>query len=326
MTVEDGFVPTPPAVADYMAKTLFVDAPDADDRILFPGAGTGCLAAGVRRYCSVRGQPCPEAVAVDISADRLDVLEEHVASSTPEVPPLSQPSKRRLRATHPSGSRTEPQPVAMDVETQVTDFLLDPPSGEFDYIVANPPFTRYSGVSSEQREQYRDEFESATGQFSLYVPFVEQMQRLLSDDGTLVFLAPEGYLLSHSTADFRKQLRRDTLEEFMLLPQAVFPNVQVEPVVTTLSADPSLGRDGSFWLEAFIYESRVDELLRDVGVTDEDRRRELTAEYYESRDIIKQILKRRQKRKGEDAGYNVERIPPEYRPGDSHQSDLGGWT
>jgi len=214
----------------------------------------------------------------------------------------------------------------MDIRIQHTDFLLDPPDAPFDYIVANPPFSRYSSVATEKRNQYREEFRSATGSFNLYVPFVEQMQRLLADDGTLVFLAPVGYLLSDHTSDFRDQLRRDRLEEFMLLPMDVFAGVEVEPVVTSLSADSSLGRDGHFWIESFFYQSRVDDLLRDVGVTDSEKQEVRREAYYESYEIVDRLLRRKQQRNGENGGYNEAVIPAEYRPNDSHQADIGRWS
>lgn len=323
MTVEDGFVPTPPTVADYMASTLFTYAPSADDRILFPGAGTGCLAAAVQRYCSVRGFECPDGVAVDTSADRLATLEEHVATSERRVPPLSRRSKSRLKA-----ARTTPadRAVSMEIETQVGDFLLDPPTGEFDYIIANPPYTRYEALDAEKRHAYGDEFETAVGNYSLYMPFVEQMQRLLADDGNLVFIAPVGYLIASTAATFREELRRDTLHEFMQLPGGVFPNVRVEPVVTTVESDPEIGRDGSFWVQSFHYESRVADLLRDVGVTDGDDRAEAVEGYYKSVRHTKWSLNWSRSRDGKEGGYNVSRIPAESRPNDSHQSDIGRWA
>lgn len=325
MTVEDGFIPTPPPVAEYMVKQLFVEAPSADDRILFPGAGTGCLAAAVRRYCSVRDQPCPEAVAVDTSAERLDAFQEHVASSEPTTPPLSTRSKHRLRTTYPTTSPSADAPVAMDVDVQCTDFLLDPPEGEFDYIISNPPYTRYLALEPSKRDRYRERFDSAEGQFGLYMPFIEQAQRLLAPDGHLVFIAPVGYLLSSNADAFRNQLRRDKPEHFMLMPARVFGDVQVEPVVTALRRDESLGKSGRFWLESFTWESRVDDILADVGVQEAGKRDELVEGYYENYEFTRGLLGRRQRRYGEEGGYDVKSIPPEMRPEPARQADLGEW-
>lgn len=309
-----------------MAKSLFVEPPESDERILFPGAGTGCLAAAVQRFCSVRGHECPNAVAVDVNSDRLAVLEQHVSSTEPRTPPLSTRSKERLRTTYPKTSPSVDRPVVMDVDTKVGDFLLDPPSCEFDYIITNPPYTRYQALNSEKRSRYKREFESADGQFALFMPFIEQCQRLLADDGDLVFIAPVNYLLADYGTAFRKQLRRDGLEQFTQLPEEVFPHVQVETVVTALSSDPDPLKDGHFWLESFQYESVVDELLRDVGVVDEHRRQNAVQDYYWSSSRSEKILSSNQKRKGEDGGYNVSRIPPHARPGDSHQSELRRWS
>lgn len=326
MTVEDGFVPTPPSVADYVTMCLFAEAPSADDRILFPGAGTGSLAAAVQRYCSVRNLPCPEGVAIDISPDRLATLEDHVSMDQPSVPPLSSRCVSRLRATYSSTRYTGPRQVSMDLETVVGSFLEHPPDGEFDYIIANPPYSRYNTLDPDRRGRYRKQYDSAVGQFPLYMPFVEQMQRLLAPDGTLAFLAPASYLVGSNAVKFRKQLRRDTLEQLILLPEQVFPTCKVQPVLTTLSADPSLGRDGHFWVEGILYRSRVREMLRDVGVRGEDRQTEALARYSDQQDALESHLRRQQSRQGQDGGYNVERIPAQYRPGDSHQSDLGSWV
>lgn len=326
MTVPDGFVPTPPAVADYMAATLFCQPPSEGDRILFPGAGTGCLAAAVKRYCAVRDHPCPDGVAVETDADRLAVIEEHVASDEPAVPPLSTRSKHRLRPTYPTVTPSADRSVTLHVETHAADFLLDPPAGEFDYIIANPPFTRYRALDADARDQYREAFRSATGRFGLHMPFVEQMQRLLAPDGWLVFLAPASYLVAENAAAFRDELRRDSLHEFMLLPGATFPDCKVDPVVTALSADPSLGRDGHFWLESFMSAGRVDDLLRDLGIQSAADREDLVDEYYTTHKTIQRLLESTRLRMGADGGYNMDRIPSEHRPGDSHQADLGQWS
>jgi hypothetical protein len=321
MTVADGFVPTPPAVADWMAMSLFTEPPSADDRILFPGAGTGCLAAAVKRFCSVRDYPVPEAVAVDTSRERLATFEQDVASESPEVPPLSTRSVNRLRATYPTVQQSAERPVAMDADLQVADFLLEPPAGEFDYILANPPYTRYEALDADKRRRYRENFEAAEGQFGLFMPFIEQMQNLLAADGTLTFLAPVNYLVAPFAAPLREEIRRDRTEQFMLFPEDVFRNAKVQTVATTLSANPSLGKDGSFWLETFTYTSRVDDLLRDVGVLDEDQREESVEDYYLVADFNRRLLDNRRMRDGADGGYNMERIP-----GESHQSDLGNWA
>lgn len=330
MTVEDGFVPTPPSVADFTAKTLFVEELKEDDWILFPGAGTGCLAAAVKRYCSVRGLPCPDAVAIDTSSERLDRLEEHVACDEPEVPPISRRSEGRLQPTYPRTVPSKDRPVTMEVETIVDNFLLDPPEGEFDYIVANPPYTRYLAIDEEKRRKYADRFQTAEGQFHLYQPFVEQMQHLLADGGHLTFIAPWRYLTMSGSqsgaAEFRRQLRRDRLTEFVILPEQAFPGVKTQTVVTSLTTTAEPGLEGHFWADRLSHwPSVVREFLRDVGVTDEQRQDEAIEEYYDKYDWVRDFLRRAPRTWGAEAGYR----PPsgeESGETDSIQGQLAQWS
>lgn len=330
MTVVDGFVPTPPAVADYMAPTLFVEPPEEGDRVLFPGAGTGCLAAAVKRYCSVRDHPCPDAVAVDTSAERLATLEEHVANEDPEVPPISARAERRLQPTYPKRVPSQDRPVTLDVETIEANFLLDPPSGTFDWIIANPPYTRYNALDPDKRERHADGFQSAEGRYRLYQPFVEQMQRLLADGGRLAFLAPWGYMTDvggqSGSAAFRRQLRTDRLTGFVLLPELAFPDVKIQTVVTTLTRTGEPGMEGYFWADRLSHwPSEVREFLRDVGVTDEERQEEAVEEYYDKFDWLRNFLQRAPQYWGAENGY---RPPPDVDSGetDSAQADLGAWS
>lgn len=322
MTVPDGFVPTPPPVADYVAAVLFAAAPEPGDRILFPGAGTGSLAAAVRRYCSVRDLPCPDGVAVDVDADRLDVFERRLSRPTP---PVSKRAEKRLQPTYPQPVPSADAPAPMEIETVQRDFLLDPPAGPFDWIIANPPYTRYLSIDEDKRAQYRRGFDSAEGQFKLYMPFVEQMQRLLAPGGHLAFLAPYTYLTKQDAMAFRREVRRDSVEVCRLLPEESFPDHKVWPLLTVLEGTDTPALDGWFW-SGEVRAWKLNRLLEHLGVDTEDDRQSIAERYYDCHQWLDRRLRALQRREGEEGGYKIERVPPEYRSGRAHQGELGRWS
>lgn len=236
------FVETPPALADWVAAEGLLTAASEDDRILYPGAGTGNIAAAVHRHCSVRGRPAPDAVAVEMHPERADRLRERfVDEDAPDnhgVPRLPEDSAQRHRAYRGGVARAE---VDADFEVREDDFLLDPPEGLFDYIVANPPYTAYSQIDTDAREAYSERFETATGQFPLHAPFVEQMLNLLNPNGVLTFLAPFTWLTVDATRPMRDLIRRESPCTPRSVPASGFPDHQVMTVLTTV------GRAGASW-------------------------------------------------------------------------------
>lgn len=218
-TDELGFVETPAPLADWLAAEVLLRTPSKGDRILYPGGGRGNLAAAVHRRCSVRELPAPDATFV----------ERHPERSDPSVE-----WHRPYRSCAGAGE------IEADVEVVEADFLRDPPAGPFDYVVMNPPYTAYPQIATEDREAYADRFETASGQFPLYVPFVEQALRVLADDGILVFLAPDSYLTLGVTEPFRWWLRQATTATPLLVPELAFEEMVRTAVTVTMPADSNL--------------------------------------------------------------------------------------
>jgi len=232
-TDELGFVATPPPVADWMAAETFLRPPTEGDRILYPGAGEGNLAAAIHRRCSVRGFPAPDATFVERDPGRGATLSERFvgddASMNNGVPERSAES---VEWHTPLRSQPETAAIHADVEIVETDVLRDPPDGPFDYIVMNPPYTAYPHIATEDREVYADQFHTAAGQFPLYAPFIEQALDLLADDGICTFLAPDSYLSLSTTAPLRWRIRQANVATPMLVPDFAFDEM-VQTVITT---------------------------------------------------------------------------------------------
>lgn len=304
-----GFVETPAALADWLASEVLLTEWDSNDRILYPGAGCGNIAAAVHRRCSVRGYTPPEAVFVERNPDHISALEDRFvgtdATHNHGVPPASDVSRR----THQANRKPiQDAPVDTDVTIHNRDFLKDPPEGSFEFIVSNPPYTAYDQVAKEDRELYNECFETATGKYGLFAPFVEQMLDLLAPNGVLVFLAPVQWLTTSSSESLRNLIRRHYPVTPFMVPECAFPDVQVE---TTLNI---VGRPGADWTGYTRPPSRtrltpttrywdLERFFERLGV-DEDDMEDTLSDYTRQREMIEKFFghKLRSERESLDAG------------------------
>ncbi|WP_436348868.1 Eco57I restriction-modification methylase domain-containing protein [Natronorubrum sp. FCH18a] len=265
---ENGYVPTPEPVADLAAASTFaVDRPghfdgDRRGRILLPGLGTGRLFDAVQRYCT-SGEgwspcrsfdyPAPECVGVETDPKRLE----------------------EFHASHPNA----------EIDVHHADFLLDPPDGQFDWVLSNPPFVRYRALESETRDQYREQFRTAVDQFDLFVPFFEQALRVLKPGGWLTFFFPISALCAPMFESLRWEIRSQFVEPIWYLPPETF-DATVETVLISVKKEQH-APGHSLWLEA-LREWDVRDILEGIGIDDIDAAVE---RYYDEHTITERIVK-----------------------------------
>lgn len=68
------------------------------------------------------------------------------------------------------------------------------PTGGFDAVVGNPPYIRIQDLGRGLADWCRANYETASGSFDVYVPFIERGIKLLAPDGRLGFIAPNKWL------------------------------------------------------------------------------------------------------------------------------------
>jgi adenine-specific DNA-methyltransferase len=207
-----GFVPTPEHVVDAMVAKLFSEGPPAPGSFLLdPGCGTGLFIQGVARWCVRQGSPLPQVLGVESDP-------RHAAEA------------RRITDNFPS------------VQILNEDFLADR-HGLFDYIVGNPPYVAITGLSVDERKQYRKRYRSATGRFDLYLLFFEQAIKLLKPNGRLVFITPEKFIYVRSASALRQALARLSVEEIQFLDETTFDGLVTYPVITTVTNTEVTGNE-----------------------------------------------------------------------------------
>lgn len=229
--------------------------------MLFPGFGTGNLYKAVTRYCTP-GEgipaatnweyPLPDCVGVEKEAQYIDAFEQKSQDAS--------------------------------VEVQQSDFLLNPPDGEFDWVVMNPPYTRYNNLPAEKRDRYRELFDTTSGRFPLYAPFVEQALELTTSGGWVVAILPVSALTRNSAKPLQELLSRRSLGPILFLPPQTFDR-KVETILIGIKneqelptpAPPEHDTDGGprstfpFWVEpVHAYSGATRKLLQELGVDDTD--------------------------------------------------------
>lgn len=108
--------------------------------------------------------------------------------------------------------------------------------GGFDVIVGNPPYVKLQNFrgSSEAEHQYmlQNYKTTQTGNFDLYLPFIERAYELLKPGGYLAFIAPSVWIFN----DYGESLRNFVVKHKALVEFLDFKSFQIFEDATTYTA------------------------------------------------------------------------------------------
>ncbi len=117
-------------------------------------------------------------------------------------------------------------------------------AGGFDIVIGNPPYLRVQGIQQNQPEYmsyYRDNYQSAKGNFDLYALFIERGYQLLNSQGRLAYIVPHKFF----QASFGEALRRFLTKRRALHEIVRFGSAQVFEESTTYTCLLFLGAEPS---------------------------------------------------------------------------------
>lgn len=170
-----GYVPTPPALVDFMVRLAPPTKPSI--RVLEPGCAD---APFLRRYRERYG-PKHQLIGVEIHE------------------PTVKANQRKL----------EP------IEIRHADFLLWYDDYGFDVIIGNPPWgvigdeSHYGlGMFKEKKGWYKRLYETWRGKYNIYGLFMEHAVELLKSGGRLVFVVPVSWMVLDDFRNLRIYLSR----------------------------------------------------------------------------------------------------------------------
>ena len=163
-------------------------------------------------------------------------------------------------------------------------------SDGFNIVIANPPYVDSESMAknySEQREKYKDIFETTKGNWDLFVPFIERGFNLINKVGYLSYIIPNKLIAAKYAIVLREFISTKMVSEirdYSRLP--VFVEADVYPVTLTAgnsspnnddktnfatmgaldrvkfanTCNSTLLKDHSYW-DIFFYEEKIFKLL-----------------------------------------------------------------
>lgn len=121
------------------------------------------------------------------------------------------------------------------------DFLLTPFTGQFDYIVGNPPYLRQEMIPAALIEEYRKRYQTIYDRADIYVPFIERSLSLLKTGGCLGFICSDRWMKNKYGGPLRNLVASNFhLKIFvdMVDTPAFHEDVIAYPAITVISSAP----------------------------------------------------------------------------------------
>ena len=122
--------------------------------------------------------------------------------------------------------------------------------GGFDVVIGNPPYLRIQGLQDAYPEMvsyYDKQFESAIGNYDIYVLFIERSLELIKQSGQVSFILPHKFLISEFGEGVRKLLAKDKLVASLLhFEEHLVFEVTTYTCILTLDKKPKTDLQFSF--------------------------------------------------------------------------------
>ena len=141
------------------------------------------------------------------------------------------------------------------INVQITDFVLAPPKGPFEGIVANPPYIRHHRLSSRTKSKLKALGREIIGKpldgrAGLHIYFLVRALQLLDENGKLAFIMPadtcEGVFADDLWKWIATNYRLEAVVRFT--PEATpFPGVDTNPMIFMIENSPP--QEHFFWVE-----------------------------------------------------------------------------
>lgn len=122
--------------------------------------------------------------------------------------------------------------------------------GGFDVVIGNPPYLRIQGLQDaypEMVKYYEKQFESAIGNYDIYVLFIERSLDLIKETGQVSLILPHKFLISEFGEGVRRLLAKNRLVSSLLhFEEHLVFEVTTYTCILTLDKKPKADLSFSF--------------------------------------------------------------------------------
>ena len=109
--------------------------------------------------------------------------------------------------------------------------------GGFDVVVGNPPYVRIHALPKAERNFFEHTYESAQGQYDLYVLFIEKSLKLLKEGGNFGFIIPRFLLFNKQLQPIRNMILQHAKIDKITAVGKAFEDSQTENIILFFSKD-----------------------------------------------------------------------------------------
>lgn len=105
-------------------------------------------------------------------------------------------------------------------------------NGGFDVVIGNPPYVSVKEILNEQKNYFKSNYISATGQFDLYVLFIEMSYNLLNSSGYFSFITSNTFINNKDFLSLRKFLLKNVKLNYIVnLGETVFKDANLDVAI-----------------------------------------------------------------------------------------------
>ena len=118
------------------------------------------------------------------------------------------------------------------------DFLLEPMTGDFDFIAGNPPYVRQELIPAPLLTEYRRRYQTMYDRADLYIAFIERSLSLLSQSGELGFICADRWMKNRYGGPLREYISKGFhLKVYIDMAgiHAFLTDVSAYPAITVIS-------------------------------------------------------------------------------------------
>lgn len=118
------------------------------------------------------------------------------------------------------------------------DFLLEPRSACFDFVVGNPPYVRQEMIPAPLLTEYRRRYQTMYDRADLYIPFIECSLSLLTEGGSLGFICADRWMKNRYGSPLREYIARGFHFKAyvdMVATNAFHSEVSAYPAITVIT-------------------------------------------------------------------------------------------